>query len=84
MSDDMENMIVDAIDNNEQIFSMPSQLRCIVKDGWYDAGKTGVVLFDKPVQDHVGMDWTAVLWDDEEDPDFHKTRSLKIFSSEEK
>ena len=58
-------------------------IRCKVKSDWYEAGKMGTVLIAEPVQDHVGMNWTAVLWDDEEDPDFHKTRALEIFETEE-
>lgn len=49
--------------------------RCIIKDGWHNAGKEGVVL-GKLVEDHSGMLWVPILWDDEEDPDFHKERGI--------
>lgn len=52
--------------------------RCKIKNKWFDAGKTGVILINEPAQDRNGMDWTAVLWDDEEDPTFHKSCGLII------
>ncbi len=52
--------------------------QCKIRDGWMDSGKTGVVLYDMPAKDHNGMNWTAVLWDDDEDPDFCKTSGLLI------
>ena len=44
-----------------------------IKHGWGDAGKTGMQLADCV---WCGQSWTPVLWDDEEDPDFHKTAGL--------
>ena len=50
---------------------------CKIKEGWEDAGKTGVIVIDEPVKDLVnGTSWTAVLWDGEEDPTFFKSRGL--------
>ena len=48
-------------------------IRCTMKEGWFEAGKTGVILAE-PV--FVNQYWTPVLWDDEEDPDFCKTAAL--------
>ncbi|HXI90507.1 MAG TPA: hypothetical protein VNO24_10885 [Blastocatellia bacterium] len=46
-----------------------------IKEGWQDAGKRGVILC-KPVR--IGQTWIAVLWDDEEEPDWFKQRGLEI------
>lgn len=45
----------------------------VIRDGWENAGKRGMVL-GPPV--FVEQNWTPVLWDDEDDPDFHKTAGL--------
>lgn len=46
-----------------------------IKDGWQDAGKRGMILC-KPIR--VGQIWIAVLWDGEQDPDWHKARGLEL------
>jgi hypothetical protein len=45
-----------------------------IKVGWEDAGRLGKQL-GEPV--FVQQWWTPVLWDDEEDPTFHKTAGLE-------
>jgi hypothetical protein len=60
------------------IFSRPSKhqnKRIRIKKGWHDEGKTGVCV--GPDADINGQAWTPVLWDGEEDPDFHKAHSLE-------
>ena len=49
--------------------------RVKVKDGWMDAGKEGRLVGPAFVTDG-GQAWAAILWDDEEDPDWHKTAGL--------
>ncbi len=44
-----------------------------IKTGWYEAGKRGVVIGDDV---HLGQWWTPVLWDNEDDPDWHKSAGL--------
>ena len=56
-----------------------SNISCTIKRGWFDEGKTGVILETTPFYVN-GMSWTAVLWDDEEDPDFFKTSGLDFIS----
>lgn len=51
-----------------------------IKAGWSDEGQTGVMLGDKHFQ--VNQYWTPVLWDDEEDPDFHKTIALEFWNED--
>lgn len=46
-----------------------------IKDGWCEAGKTGVQI-GFPVM--IGQLWTPVMWDDEEDPDWHKSAGLEV------
>jgi len=50
-----------------------------LRDGWHGAGREGVVLDDEV---HVGQPWCPVLWDDEEDPDFHKSAGLEPIGRE--
>lgn len=45
-----------------------------IKDGWHEAGRTGVTL-GVPVL--VEQLWTPILFDDEEDPDFLKTAAIE-------
>lgn len=46
-----------------------------IKKGWCEAGKSGVrVGADFPIN---GQLWTPILWDGEEDPDWHKAAGLK-------
>lgn len=45
-----------------------------IRQGWYEAGRTGVRLGPDV---HVGGQfWIPVLWDDEDDPTFHKAAGL--------
>ncbi len=75
--------LVDKLVNMIQNSPMNNIVRCKIKKDWWEADKTGIVLFAKPAQDHNGMDWTAVLWDNEEDPTFYKTRGLDTFEVED-
>jgi len=50
-------------------------MRAKIKNGWHGAGRTCEVLGD-PV--FVLQNWSPVLWDDEEDPDFIKTAALEF------
>ena len=50
--------------------------RVWIKADWYGGGRIGTVLGD-PV--FVQQEWVPVLWDDEEDPDFHKMAGLEIY-----
>ncbi len=46
----------------------------VVKAGFVDAGRKG-----RSLGEHItvnGMQWTPVLWDDEEDPEFFKSFGL--------
>lgn len=52
--------------------------RCKIKDGWEGAGREGKVLGDNV---DVKQYWTPILFDDEEDPTFHKTDGL-LFKTE--
>jgi len=46
-----------------------------VKEGWEEAGRKGTVLGE---QIFLGQWWCPILWEDEEDPDFHKSTGLEI------
>lgn len=46
-----------------------------IRDGWAGAGRRGVRL--GPDVEAGGLKWTPVLWDDEEDPDFHKATAIR-------
>lgn len=52
-----------------------------IKEGCNEAGKIGIVLWPaypvKPYLSSGPMRWTAVVWDGEEDPDFHKSSCLE-------
>lgn len=48
--------------------------RVQIRTGWYEAGRRGKRL--GPDMHVGGQHWTPVLWDDEEDPDFHKSAGL--------
>jgi hypothetical protein len=45
-----------------------------IKQGWVDAGKTGIAL----AVCFVGQYWIGIKWDNEEDPDWHKASGLEI------
>lgn len=44
-----------------------------IKDGWEDAGRLGQTVGNDIIQ---GNKWTPIVWDGEDDPEFHKTRGL--------
>jgi hypothetical protein len=51
--------------------------RVVIREGWGDAGKKGLLLCIVDIPD--GQDWGVVIWDDEPDePDLFKLRGLKI------
>jgi len=47
--------------------------RVQIRVGWEHAGRQGLAI-GQPV--FIQQWWLAVLWDDEEDPDFHKLSGL--------
>ena len=51
--------------------------RIKIKQGWEDAGVTGVAV-GEPV--FVRQFWLPVLWDDHEDPTFHKLAGIETIS----
>ena len=52
--------------------------RVIIKQGWWDEGRVGKRLgSDILIR---GIMWTPVLWDDEEDPNWHKSRGIESYS----
>lgn len=52
-------------------------MRVRIKPGWENAGKIGKNLERIVyVGQGMGQSWTAVLWEGEEDPDWHKTAGL--------
>lgn len=54
-----------------------------IREGWEGAGKEGVMIGENIFVCH-GMEWAPVLWDGEEDPDFHKVAGLQFFFYTEK
>lgn len=48
--------------------------RVRIKSGWDNAGRTGTVIGRSVKR---GQWWSPVIWDDEEDPDWHKTVGLE-------
>lgn len=50
--------------------------RVRIREGWWLAGRLGLAV--APDVGCRGIAWTPVLWDDEEDPDFHKTAGLEM------
>jgi hypothetical protein len=48
--------------------------RVQIREKWYEAGKTGRQL--GPSVSILGTSWTPVLWDYDEDPDWHKASGL--------
>ena len=57
---------------------MTANCRIRIKSGWDGAGRLGDFLGSENF-DCNGQYWTPVLWDNEEDPDFHKTAALEFF-----
>jgi hypothetical protein len=54
--------------------------RVRIKDGWESAGREGALItYAISIN---GTRWTGVQWDDEEDPDWHKTDGLEIATTE--
>ncbi|KKM79726.1 hypothetical protein LCGC14_1347130 [marine sediment metagenome] len=56
-------------------------LRVRIKGDWFSAGKIG-----RQVGPNVSchdLSWTPVLWDDEVDPDWHKTAGLEVEATKE-
>lgn len=54
---------------------MEYPIRVRIKKGWFNAYHEGKALGPNI---HVSSNWwTPVLWDDAEDPDFHKTEGLE-------
>lgn len=51
-----------------------ASVRVTIKKGWEGAGRVGTRLGPDVF---VEQEWTPVLWDDEEDPDFFKARGLE-------
>ena len=49
-----------------------------IRDDWQDKGKRGKVLGAAIVLG--GMSWTPILWNADEDPDWHKTEGLQEVS----
>jgi hypothetical protein len=49
-----------------------------IRRGWQEAGKRGVRL--GPDVYVGGQPWTPVLWDDEDDPTFHKAAGVEAAS----
>jgi hypothetical protein len=45
-----------------------------IRAGWIEEGKRGTVL--GPVVEVLKTRWVPILWDDEEDPDWHKEAGL--------
>jgi len=53
----------------------PAQV--VIKEGWEGAGRVGYTV--GPLEVKVcGQKWTPVLWNGEEDPDWHKTAGLRL------
>lgn len=48
--------------------------RIAIKAGWFEEGKLGIAVGDPVLVD--GMLWVPVVWDSEDDPDWHKLSGL--------
>lgn len=51
-----------------------------IKIGWENAGKTGYRI-GPDYQGLDGMWWTPVQWEDEEEPEWYKTKALEWATS---
>lgn len=51
-------------------------MRVRIKDGWDELGRIGKQIGPRVTLDD--QDWTPVLWDDEDDPGWHKTAGLEM------
>lgn len=65
----------------EPVLSHPRQRmgeKLRIKKGWHNSGKVGSrVGPDVQLRGPGSMMWTPILWDGEEDPDFHKAPGLE-------
>ena len=57
----------------------PAGPRVRLRAGWFGAGRLGTVV---GAQVRLGQWWCPVLWDDEEDPDWHKSAALELAGDE--
>lgn len=48
-----------------------------IKKGWDKAGRLGKVLGESII--YRDIEWTPVIWEEEEDPDWNKTIGLELF-----
>lgn len=55
--------------------------RGVVKEGWYDAGRTLTILGKSVTVKN--MEWLPIVFDNEEDPTFHKTTSIRPLTKKE-
>lgn len=55
-----------------------SDFLCMIIEGWHRAGRTGRVI-GSSYTGPDGMSWIPVQWDDSEDPDWQKERSIIIY-----
>ena len=49
-----------------------------IKAGWGSEGRLGTCMGPDLEVNKTSVSWTPVLWDEEEDPDWFKTRGLEI------
>jgi len=68
------HMSNDASFDPQGVFEKTS-VKCRIIKGWDGAGRTGQYLG----RFFSGQWWAIVKWDDEEDPDLHKTCGLDLF-----
>ncbi len=54
--------------------------RVRIKANWEDRGKIGTLILTITL---AGQRWSAIIWDDEEDPDWHKTSGLEDFKGKD-
>lgn len=52
-----------------------------IKDGWYNEGRRCQII--GPSLEIYGIKWTPVLYEDAEDPDWHKSEGLQILKGAE-
>jgi hypothetical protein len=48
-----------------------------IRKGWYQAGRRGILFFTVGKNQYLGQEWAMVKWDDEDEPDCHKTSGLE-------
>lgn len=54
--------------------------RIRIRSGWDGAGCMGTLLHG-PIYDLKKQSWMCIQWDDDEDPELHKTAGLEIAHS---